>query len=122
MPLSRADIPNIRKLSDELLRLLEDLPRALRALEEAKFKGQFDPQALSPRGFVVGTPRDALESVRCKLLKALAPSKDEGSYRYAGGDSDITDSDLDLKQKVTLKALFWLCADTGKWHDASDSR
>src|SRR5205823_2313111 len=50
------------------------------------------------------------------------PSKDEGSYRYAGGDSDITDSDLDLKQKVTLKALFWLCADTGKWHDASDSR
>ncbi len=122
MPISRADLPNICNLSDKLLRLLEDLPRAMRTLDEAKSKGQFDPHALSPRGFVAGTPRDALETIREKLLQALAPGKEEGSYRYKGGDSDITDSDLDLEQIVVLKTLFQLCADTGKWHSMSDSR
>jgi hypothetical protein len=122
MPISRADLPNICNLSDKILRLLEDLPRALRALDEAKSKGQFDPHARSPRGFVAGTPRDALESIREKLLQALAPSKDEESYRYKGADSDITDSDLDLKQKVALKTLFQLCAVCGEWHSTTDSR
>jgi nucleoside phosphorylase len=122
MPLSRGDVPHICTLAEDLLRVLEDIPRALRALEEAKAKGQFDAQARSPRGFTVGTPRDALEEVRENLLKALAPSKDPDSYRYVGGDDDITGSDLDLRGKVALKWLYWLCADTGKWHSASGPR
>jgi len=121
MPISPADLPSICNLSDALLRLLEDLPRALRALDKAKAKGQFDSQVYSPHGFVADAPRDALEVVRDKLLKALAPSKDEESYRYTEGDSDITDSDLDLRHKVALKALFQLCADAGKWHSATGS-
>jgi hypothetical protein len=94
----------------------------MRALEEIKTKGKFDPLARSPRGVVAGTPRDALETIREKLLQVLAPSKDKGSYQYNGGDSDIIESDLDLKLKVALKALFQLCADTGKWHSTPDSR
>jgi hypothetical protein len=112
--ISRTDLPNICNLSDELLRLLDNLPRAMRVLDEGKANAQLDSLSRSSRGIVAGTARDALEDVRAKLLKALAPSKDEESYRYAGGDSDITDSDLNLKQKVALKALFQLCADTGK--------
>src|SRR5438128_3420174 len=99
MPISRVDLPYICNLTGDLLRLLEDLPSAMRALNEAKAKGQFDPNARSPSGFVAGTPREALETVRDKLLKALTPSKDDNSRCLLEGDSDITDSDLDLKQK-----------------------
>src|SRR5207245_329002 len=90
--------------------------------DEAKAKGQFDAQVRSPRGFTAGTPRDALEEVKEKLLSALAPSKGADSYRYVGGDDDITGSDLDLRDKVALKWLYWLCADTGKWHGASGTQ
>jgi hypothetical protein len=102
---------------------LEDLPKALLELADGRAKNRFDPATAprSPRGYVAGTPRDTLEAIREKLLKALAPSVKDGVYLYSGCDRDIADSPLDLIQKVALKWLFWLCADSGKWWAASAS-
>lgn len=117
VPLSRVDLPIICTLAGELLRILEDIPRRLRLLKEAREKGQFDPATAprSARRVIAGTPRDDLEAVREKLLRLLAPSVDDGTYQYKGSDADITGSGLDLEHIVTLKGLFWLCADPSKW-------
>jgi hypothetical protein len=118
MPICCADLPHIRNCVRDLLRLLEDLPRSLRALATAKERGLLDPTHVSQRGYVVGTPRDDLEAAREKLLAALMPS---GVLLSRGGDSDITNSELDDKQVVILQDIWMLCLPQ-RWHDTCGDR
>jgi hypothetical protein len=66
----------------------------------------------------VGTPRDDLEAAREKLLAALMPS---GVNFSRGGDSDITNSELDDKQVVILQDVWKLCLPQ-RWHDTCGDR
>jgi hypothetical protein len=114
----------------------DDLPRALQAFETAKRKavqkakqkskrkgkqkGKDDcTHLLSPRRCIPGTPADALEAAREKLLAALMPSG--VPHIHAGGDADITNSELDYSQIAILQDLRRLLLPQG-WHQACGDR
>lgn len=117
MPLSRADFPRICELAYNLIRVLESLPDALRALNDRISTGEFDPDT-APRdewGIFLDTPGHDLEVVRQELLSGLAPSVEDQRFDHAGSEDDIGSANLDLEQKIALKGIFRRCASAREW-------